>query len=80
LTLKRSIHGWLLDELHRGGAELEAAVQRQRDQEADDGADERQPAHGARMLVAPQGKQHGAEQDRRPDGKAQQSHFSSSPS
>jgi hypothetical protein len=57
-----------LDELHLGGAELEAAVQRQRDQEADDGADERQPAHGARMLVPPQGKQHGAEQDRRPDG------------
>ena len=45
--MKRSIHGCLLDELHRRGAGVEAGDQRQRDQEARDRADQRDPAHRA---------------------------------
>ncbi len=68
----------LLDELRRGGAVVEVAVERQRHGQADQRADQRDPADGARLIVAPEGQQQGTEGDRRPDGKTQQTHFSCS--
>jgi hypothetical protein len=59
--------GQLLDELHRRGAAVEAGDQRQRDQEADERPHQRDPAHGAGVLVAADGQQQHAEGDRQPD-------------
>ena len=70
--------GLFLHELHRGRAELEAAVQRQRDHERRKRADQRDPAHHVRMLVTAHCQQDAAKHDGHPYGQAQQSHFYSS--
>ena len=58
------------DKLHGRSAELKARIQRQRDQETGDRADERKPAHSAGLAVMTEGQQDNAESNRRPDGKA----------
>ena len=63
------------DKLHVSGIEFETRIQRQRDQKTHNGADQRQPAHSLRLFITAQGQQNNAERNRRPNGKAQHSHF-----
>ncbi len=53
--------GLVLQELHRRGGDVEAGDQRQRDQQAGHGADQRQPAHHHRVVVAAEREQQQAE-------------------
>jgi len=56
-----------LDELHGAGAGIETGRKRQRDEETDDRADQRQHARIAGVTVAPGREHHEAGGDRQPD-------------
>ncbi len=62
-----------LDKLHRARRGIEAGPQRQRDQETDDGAAERDPAH--RRIAIAGGEHRHAGDDRQPDGGGEQDHL-----
>jgi len=69
----------LFDELHVRSARYKAGHQGKRDQQTGQGANQGQPAYGARLFVTPQCEQQKSERDGRPDSKTQQTHFYSSP-
>ncbi len=62
------------DELEASGADFKAGVERQRDRQPEQGAQQRQPAHLLRTKVPPQDQQRDAKKDRNPNRKAQQTH------
>ncbi len=64
----------LLDELHLRGAAVEVQDQRQRDQEADDRAEQRGPADEARAAIRAESQHQQAEKDRQPDSE-RENHF-----
>ena len=64
----------LFHPLHLSAVDLKAAIQRQGDQKADQCTEQCQPAHCLGMLIPPQGEQQATNNNRRPNGQAQQTH------
>ena len=71
--------GHLLLKLHVRSAQLKALVEWQGEEKAEQGTDQCHPAHHGRLFVTPQGQQHQAKNNWRPDSQAQQTHFFCSP-
>ena len=65
----------LLYKLHGSSAQLEAVIQRQRYQQADDSANQGDPADSTGMFIPTHRQQQNTKNDWRPDCKTQQTHF-----
>ena len=69
--------GQVFRKLHAGTGGIKLRIQRKRQHKADDGTGQRKPAHRIGVLIAAQGQQQHAENNRRPNSQAQHFHGNS---